>query len=419
MRGKRLTALDHPKLATDQIRMPLSALNVDLWGCDIDESPLVFKTGDADGFLRPTERGLLPMPWLTQKSALVPMWMFNENGTPFSGDPRHALAQVLDRFAKRGWQVIAATELEFYLVDDSGSSLLPVINPTNKRRLNASDTLSLQQLDDFDAFFSDLYQSCDTLGIAAQTATSECGVGQFEMSISHCDAMRMADDTWLFKTLVKGLARKHGMAATFMAKPHQGQPGSSMHIHQNLVSIKTNKNIFSDDEGKESDAFYQYIGGLQTYLPDAMVFFAPYVNSYRRFVIDASAPINTHWGFENRTVGLRVPLSAPESKRVENRIPGADTNPYLAIAASLACGYLGIKEALEPEKPIAGSGFERRHNIPKYLPDAIERIKVSDSLSEMMGEDFITLYAEVKQTEHDAYQNVISAWERDHLLLNV
>jgi glutamine synthetase len=223
----------------------------------------------------------------------------------------------------------------------------------------------------------------------------------------------------MFKRAVRQVALKHGIHATFMAKPHQGQPGSSMHIHQNLVSIKTNKNIFSDDEGKESDAFYQYIGSLQTYLPDAMVFFAPYVNSYRRFVIDASAPINTHWGFENRTVGLRVPLSAPESKRVENRIPGADTNPYLAIAASLACGYLGIKESLEPEKPIAGSGFERRHNIPKYLPDAIKRIKVSDSLAEIMGKDFITLYAEVKQTEHDAYQNVISAWERDHLLLNV
>ena len=107
------------------------------------------------------------------------------------------------------------------------------------------------------------------------------------------------------------------------------------------------------------------------------------------------APINTHWGFENRTVGLRVPLSSPGSKRVENRIPGADTNPYLAIAASLACGYLGIKEEIEPEKPIAGSGFERRHNIPKYLPDAIKRIKVSDSLSEIMGKDFITLFAEV------------------------
>ena len=150
-----------------------------------------------------------------------------------------------------------------------------------------------------------------------------------------------------------------------------------------------------------------------------MLLFAPYVNSYRRFVIDASAPINTHWGIENRTVAFRVPTSQNISRRVENRIPGSDTNPYLAIAASLSCGLLGLKEKIEPEKPITGDAFERRHNIPKYLPDAIKRIKVSDSLSEVMGKEFITLFAEVKQTEHDAYQDVISAWERDHLLLNV
>ena len=116
----------------------------------------------------------------------------------------------------------------------------------------------------------------------------------------------------------------------------------------------------------------RYIGGLQTYLPDAMLLFAPYVNSYRRFVIDASAPINTHWGIENRTVAFRVPTSQPDARRIENRIPGADTIPYLAIAASLACGLLGLREKIDPEKPIAGDAFERRHNIPKYLPDALK-----------------------------------------------
>jgi glutamine synthetase len=204
-----------------------------------------------------------------------------------------------------------------------------------------------------------------------------------------------------------------------MAKPYQGHPGSSMHIHQNLVSLKSKKNLFCNEDGNNSKTFFHFIGGLQTYLPDAMLFFAPYVNSYRRFVIDASAPINTHWGIENRTVAFRVPTSQTNSRRIENRIPGADTNPYLAIAASLACGYLGLKEEIEPEKPIAGDAFERRHNIPKYLPDALKRLKVSNELSEILGKNFITLYTEIKQTEHDAYQNVISAWEREHLLLNV
>ena len=167
----------------------------------------------------------------------------------------------------------------------------------------------------------------------------------------------------MFKRAVRQVALKHNIHATFMAKPYQGQPGSSMHIHQNLVSSATGQNLFSDKEGNNSKEFFHFIGGLQSYLPDAMLLFAPYVNSYRRFVIDASAPINTHWGIENRTVAFRVPTSQNKSRRVENRIPGADTNPYLAIAASLACGLLGLKEKIEPEKPIAGDAFERRHNL--------------------------------------------------------
>ena len=123
-----------------------------------------------------------------------------------------------------------------------------------------------------------------------------------------------------------------------------------------------------------------------------MLLFAPYVNSYRRFVIDASAPINTHWGIENRTVAFRVPTSQANARRIENRIPGADTNPYLAIAASIACGLLGLKENIEPEKPIAGDAFERRHNIPKYLPDALKRLKVSNELSEMQQRFHYTIY---------------------------
>ena len=255
--------------------------------------------------------------------------------------------------------------------------------------------------------------------IGVDTLVHESGPSQIEINLNHGDPLALADQAFMFKRAVRQVALKHGIHATFMSKPYQGQPGSSMHIHQNLVSTKTNKNLFSDQEGNNSREFLHYIGGLQTYLPDAMLLFAPYVNSYRRFVIDASAPINTHWGIENRTVAFRVPTSSPDSRRIENRIPGADTNPYLALAASLACGYLGFKEKLEPEKPTAGDAFERRHNIPKYLPDALKRLKVSNELSETLGKEFVTLFTEIKQTEHDAYQNVISAWEREHLLLNV
>ncbi len=366
MRGKRLPALDYPKLATDQIRMPLSALNVDIWGCDIAESPLVFESGDADGFLRPTERGPLPMPWLTQSSVLVPMWMFNEDGTPFSGDPRHALAQVLDRYTKCGWQVIAATELEFYLVDDSGSSLLPVVNPTNKSRLSASDTLSLQQLDDFDAFFSDLYQSCDTLGIAAQAATSECGVGQFEMSISHCDAMRMADDTWLFKTLVKGLARKHGMAATFMAKPFMHDAGNGLHIHFSVLD-EDGRNIFDDGSDSGSKFLSRAVAGCLSSMQASTLAFAPYENSYLRLVPDAHAPTNICWAHENRTSAIRIPAGNPKARRIEHRVAGGDINPFLMMSLVLGAAMVGIEDEMIPPEPISGNAYDQ--TLDQLAPD--------------------------------------------------
>lgn len=406
MRGKRLTALDHPKLATDQIRMPLSALNVDLWGCDIDESPLVFKTGDADGFLRPTERGLLPMPWLTQKSALVPMWMFNENGTPFSGDPRHALAQVLDRFAKRGWQVIAATELEFYLVDDSGSSLLPVINPTNKRRLNASDTLSLQQLDDFDAFFSDLYQSCDTLGIAAQTATSECGVGQFEMSISHCDAMRMADDTWLFKTLVKGLARKHGMAATFMAKPFMHDAGNGLHIHFSVLD-EDGRNIFDDGSESGSELLRYAVAGCLSSMQASTLAFAPYENSYLRLIPGAHAPTNVCWAYENRTVAIRIPAGNPKARRIEHRVAGGDINPYLMISLVLGAAMVGIEDEMIPPEPINGNAYDQTFDqLALDLASAISSFETDPVIARILPGPLIENFSLTKRQEATAFGSI-------------
>jgi glutamine synthetase len=283
----------------------------------------------------------------------------------------------------------------------------------------SSQAFGVDAVNEFDKITDDIYDYCESLGIGVDTLVHESGPAQIEINLNHGDPLQLADQAFMFKRAVRQVALKHGVHATFMAKPYSGQPGSSMHIHQNLIYTKSKENLFSDQEGNNTDLFLNYIGGLQQYLPDAMLFFAPYVNSYRRFVIDASAPINTHWGLENRTVGFRVPSSKGNSRRVENRIPGSDTNPYLAIAASLACGYLGIKEEIEPEKPIVGSAFERRHNIPKYLPDALKRLKISDTLSEILGKEFITLYTELKQTEHDAYQKVISAWEREHLLLNV
>lgn len=371
MRGKRLPILGHPKLRTDHIRMPLSVLNVDLWGRDIEDSPFVFESGDADGFLKPTERGPVPMPWLSQKSAIIPMWMFSEDGSAFAGDPRHALAQVLDLYVNRGWQVMAATELEFYLVDDRKSELLPVINPTNKRRLDASDTLSLQQLEDFDAFFSDVYEACDELGIVAEAATSECGIGQFEMSISHKDAMRIADDTWLFKFLIKRLARKHDMVATFMAKPYPNDVGNGLHMHFSILN-EDGQNIFDDGSDSGSPLLHHAVAGCLKSMQASSLVFAPYENSYRRLTPKAHAPTGVCWAYENRTAAIRIPAGNPKARRIEHRVAGGDINPYLLMSLILGAAMVGIEDEILPQKPINGNAYDQTlRQLPLCMNTAI------------------------------------------------
>jgi glutamine synthetase len=189
---------------------------------------------------------------------------------------------------------------------------------------------------------------------------------------------------------------------------------SRWHIHQSIIDRHTRKNIFSDPDGKPSALFYSHVAGLQKYLPGAMALFAPNVNSYRRITRHSSAPINTQWGHDNRTAGLRVPVSSPENRRVENRVGGADANSYLAIAASLACGYLGMIEGLTPSEPIAGSA-----SLPRSLEESLRLLRDCRPLIDLLGERFVLAYTAVKENEHETFLRVISSWEREYLLLNV
>jgi glutamine synthetase len=314
LRGKRLPAAAAAKLGASGLRMPLSALNVDVWGSDIEGSPLVFETGDKDGVLFPTERGPVPMPWLDTPSALVPMWMFEEAGAPFAGDPRHALARALDAYRARGWQVRAATEMEFTLVDDSGAALRPPVNPQTGRRLQGHAILSIRQLDAFDAFFTDLYAGCDAMGIAVESAISEAGLGQFEITLGHRDAMAAADDAWLFKTLARGLARRHGMAATFLAKPYPDDAGNGMHVHFSVLDAE-GRNVFDDGSAAGSDILRQAVAGCLRAMPDATLILAPHGPSYARLVPGAHAPTGAGWGYDNRTAAIRIPAGPRRDPR--------------------------------------------------------------------------------------------------------
>jgi glutamine synthetase len=206
-----------------------------------------------------------------------------------------------------------------------------------------------------------------------------------------------------------------------MAKPIEGEPGSAMHMHHSVVDEKTGKNIFAGPQGGETDAFFHFIGGLQKHLPQVIAMLAPYVNSYRRYVKDFAAPINLAWGRDNRTTGLRIPISEPESRRVENRLAGMDCNPYLGIAASLACGYLGMMKEIWPSQSFKGEAYEEEseHEIPRSMYDALELFSEAPEIREILGEEFCRVYETVKRTEYAEFLQVISPWEREHLLLNV
>ncbi|MGY6635075.1 MAG: glutamine synthetase family protein [Alkalilacustris sp.] len=366
-RGKRIPARFADKAVKSGTRFPYSVLNLDIWGEDIEDSPLVFDSGDADGILHPTERGFLPMPWLEGPTALLPIWMFHDDGRPYDGDPRHALARVLERYRARGLTPVVATELEFYLIDDSSRELRVPPSPRSGKRRPGADTLALRALDAFDRFFTDLYDGCEAMDIPADTAISEAGLGQFEINLLHTeDALKAADDTWLFKMLVRGLARRHGFAASFMAKPYPDQPGNGLHMHFSVLD-KAGRNIFDNGGPDGSDSLHQAIAGCMAAMPASMLLFAPHANSYDRLVPGAHAPTGIGWGHDNRTAALRVPSGPPVARRIEHRVAGGDINPYLLAAGVLGAALLGMEDGLAPPPPITGNAYVQ--DLPQ-LPDS-------------------------------------------------
>lgn len=351
-RGKRLA----PGSEGKAVRLPLSALNVDIFGADIDGSPLVFETGDQDGVLRATGRGPLPLPWLERDTVLQPCSLYLDDGSPFEGDPRHALASVLDKFEKDGLTVIAACELEFFLVEQDGNLAAPR-NPRTGKRLAQTDILSLRELDGFEAFFNDVEAAATKMGIDPLVITSEAGVGQFEITMTHGPAMKIADDVILLKELIKGTANAHGMSATFLAKPFANESGSGMHTHFSVLN-QSGENIFCDDNKLKSA-----IAGCLNLFRSSTLFFAPHQGSYQRFVDNAHAPTTASWGFENRTVSLRVPGGPKSATRIEHRAAGGDINPYLMFSAIFGAALIGLQDNLSAPKPVEGNAYEITSDI--------------------------------------------------------
>jgi glutamine synthetase len=361
------------------------------------------------------------VPWAPEPTAQIIHDCFNAEGRPVEIAPRYVLRRVLKLFEARGWRPVVGPELEFYLVQPNIDPDYPLLPPVGRsgRPEPGRQSLSIDAVNEFENLFEDIYDFAEVEDLEIETLTHEDGVGQMEVNFLHGDPMRLADQVFLFKRTVREAALRHKMYATFMAKPLQGQPGSAMHLHQSVLDAETGRNLFADDAGRPSAMLLSFIAGLQKYLPPAMPIFAPNVNSYRRIARYHSAPINTQWGIDNRTVGLRVPRSDPAATRIENRVPGADVNAYLAFAASLGAGYLGIKEGLQPSAPLTGSAYELPYDLPRNLERALALWLACEPLHEILGELFVRVFAAVKETEYETFFHVISSWEREHLLLNV
>jgi glutamine synthetase len=417
-RGKRIARRFAEKALSDGTRFPYSVMNLDIWGEDIEDSPLVFDAGDPDGILWPTERGFLPVPWLDTPTALLPIWMFHEDGRPYAGDPRQALARVIDRYTARGLTPVVATELEFYIIDDAGRELRVPPSPRSGKRRQQAEILAVRQLDSWDNFLTALQDACEAMDIPADTTISEAGPGQFEINLMHSpDALRAADDAWLFKLMARGMARSHGFAASFMAKPYPDYSGNGLHAHFSILDAE-GRNIFDDGTAKGSDVLRHAIAGCLKAMPGSMLIFAPHASSYDRLVPGAHAPTGIAWAYENRTTALRVPAGGGAARRIEHRVAGGDINPYLFLAAILGAALNGIEDAEEPPEPITGNAYSHDlEQLPTTWQAAIDAFEQSPEIARIFAPELIANFLATKRQELH-YMAELSPQEQTDLYLD-
>lgn len=376
---------------------------------------------DGDLKLMPDLSTLTVVPWEEDPTAAVICDLVHQDGRSVEFTPRNVLKRVLAAYDKRGLKPVVAPEIEFYLVRKNPDPDYPLTPPVGRsgRAIGGGAGYSIAGVNEFDELIDDIYHFSESQGLEIDTLIHEEGAGQLEINLRHGDPIELADQVFMFKRTIREAALKHEIYATFMAKPIQGQPGSAMHIHQSIIDKKTGRNVFSAEDGSETEAFFHFLGGMQKHVPNALVMFAPYVNSYRRLTQSASAPVNNKWGYDNRTTAFRVPRSDPAARRVENRIPSSDANPYLALAASLACGLIGMTNKIKAEPPVLTTANEAEIDLPRSLLEAVDLFEADEELCALLGQSFAATYAAIKRAEFETFMEVISPWEREYLLLNV
>ncbi|MCD5983561.1 glutamine synthetase family protein [Pseudomonas sp. CDFA 610] len=374
-----------------------------------------YGSDDGDLALVPDPAQLHRVPWSDRPRALAICDADELTGASCTLSTRGQLKSVLTRYAEYGLTPVVATELEFFVFapnPDPLQAFMPPVGLDGRRELGHS-AFSISSNNGLRPFFTEVYACMAALGLPRDTFMHEMGVSQFEINLLHGDPLLLADQTFLFKHLLKEVALKHGVIVVCMAKPLTNTPGSSMHLHQSVVDAVSGRNVFSAEDGQSTPTFRHFIGGLQACMADFTALFAPNVNSYQRLFHPFASPNNACWSYDNRAAGLRIPASAPSARRVENRLPGADANPYLVIAASLAAGLYGIERGIEPTAAVQGEiQVPEELTLPCTLQAALERLKCSHLAKELFGHEFIEGYIASKTMELTSFLDEITPWER-------
>ncbi|MFK0385307.1 glutamine synthetase family protein [Agrobacterium sp. NPDC090273] len=402
--------------------IPRSVYALDIWGRDVHAAGLAEGTGDPDGFCFPVPDTLSRVSWLGRPTAQVLLAMRNPDGSGFYGDPRHVLSQVLEGYRKAGLTPVVATELEFYLIDPVRSALDPVRPPNSREgrwHTGQTQVLSISELQDFEDVFHDIATACRAQGVLADTTLRENGPGQYEINLNHVpDALQAADFAVFLKRIVKGVARKHDLDATFMAKPYGMQAGNGMHVHFSVLD-KSGNNIYGGENGP-SDALMHSVGGLLENMGESMAIFAPHANSYRRLTPSEHAPTYASWGFDNRSAAVRVITASRAATRIEHRVAGADTNPYLVLAMILSAALAGMKEKRQPGGAISGDSHAINHEpLPTNWDYALQRFTRSSFAYATLGQKYRTLFSACKQQELSEFSLRVTDVEYDAYIRTV
>jgi len=415
LRGKRIDRSDLPGIYQRGMFLPGSMFALDVLGDTIQATGLGFDEGDADRACVPIPRTLHPAPWMGPGIAQLQVQMLDHDGSPFYGDPRQALGAVLDRFAARGWQPVIAVELEFYLVDVERTAEGHAQPPRSRytgRRETRTQVNSMADLESVSDILAAIVAACEAQDVPTGAALAECGPNQWEVNLRHiADAREACDQAIRFKRIVKGVAHANGVEATFMAKPYADAPGSGMHLHVSVLD-RSGVNVFASDEVLGNDLLKQAAAGLLATMADGMAIFAPNANSYRRLRPELYVPMNATWGYNNRGVAVRVPVSGASDRRLEHRLAGADANPYLVAAAVLAGMLHGIEQKLAPPDPLVGNAYTQRLTAPRLPGDwatALERFGESAFLRDWFGERFVKLYELTRRGEMQSFNSRLTA----------